>query len=425
MEDKKYTKDNLSKLGIFQLREIARDVGVHLPTTYKKDDLIEKIIQVASGQILPFVPKNKKGRPPKSVSQFGNVADSTVAQKTKTQFSWNLGDFLSPNAGISFVDELKVCMKDAVFYSKEENKPQKTLGVVFIEPNGMGAFHVGGLNHVLDGDIAYIPSEMIATYNIKTGDELLCNVFVNLEGNKVVDEVFEINKKPANSFKRLYDSNKNFDAIQTKEAIHFWEQKSLESLKNKKVIGKGQRVFVFADESTTGTKFLSEVSKFATKTLKTIIVALDKRPEEKTIYSQENAEFLFCNFDVTPFRQIYLLNLGIERAKRLCEMGEDVCLVIDNLVSVFSAYECFFEQSEESLKRAQIEIKKLLAVGINSEKGGTITLFAGTHKADDEMNKFFERLKCFCNSHIYLQTDASKNFVIKEESLTENFEDIK
>ena len=36
MEDKKYTKDNLSKFGIFQLRDIARDVGVHLPTTYKK-----------------------------------------------------------------------------------------------------------------------------------------------------------------------------------------------------------------------------------------------------------------------------------------------------------------------------------------------------------------------------------------------------
>ena len=61
-----YTESKLNEFGIFQLREIARNVGVHLPTTYKKDDLIQKILQVVRGEIEPFVAKNKKGRPPKN-----------------------------------------------------------------------------------------------------------------------------------------------------------------------------------------------------------------------------------------------------------------------------------------------------------------------------------------------------------------------
>ncbi len=425
MEDKKYTKDNLSKFGIFQLRDIARDVGVHLPTTYKKDDLIEKIIQVASGQISPFVPKNKKGRPPKSVLQFESGADFSLPKKAKTQFSWTLGEFLDPNISVNFVDELKVCMKDATFYSKEENKPQKTLGVVFVEPNGTGALHIGGLNKVLENNIAYIKSEFISTFNIKTGDELLCDVFVNLDGNKVVDDIFEINRKSISDFRRCYDSAKIFDAKNTETAIPFWEQKSLENLKEKKVIGKGQRVFVLAEEASTCTSFLSEISKFSKKCLKTIVIALDKRPEEKAIYEDDNIEYLFCNFDVTPFRQVYLLNLGVERAKRLCEIGEDVCLIVDSLVSANSAYDCFFEQSEENFKRTQIEIKKLLATGINSKQGGTITLFGGVYKSDEETNKFFNKLQVFCNSHIYLKTGPNKSFVIDEKSITENFDEIK
>ena len=36
-------KSALDKLGIHELRDLARQVGVHLPTTYKREDLYKEI----------------------------------------------------------------------------------------------------------------------------------------------------------------------------------------------------------------------------------------------------------------------------------------------------------------------------------------------------------------------------------------------
>ena len=53
----------MRNMGIFDLRNLARDVGVLSPTTCKKEELIEKILQILSGEKEPQVPKNRQGRP--------------------------------------------------------------------------------------------------------------------------------------------------------------------------------------------------------------------------------------------------------------------------------------------------------------------------------------------------------------------------
>ena len=427
MEDRKYTKDNLNVLGIFQLRDLARGVGVHLPTTYKKDELIEKILQVVNGEIKPFVPKNKKGRPPKSLMDFkSDVFEPQTQVVKKAKFSWLLGEFIAAESGLNLVDELKVCMPDSVFYSKEENKPQQLLGVVFVEPNGAGALHIGGLSNITNDDIAYVSTEIIKGYGIKTGDEIKCSVYVNTENEKVVSEVFEVNGKNALSTKNRKETKQNGEVVNSCEKIDFGFCDSIIALNKDVPIGKGQRVFVHADRATTCTKFLGLVSLSSPKNnMKTIVISIDKRPEEKFIYSGD-IEYLFCNFDMTPFKQMYLVNIGIERAKRLCEMGVDVMLVVDNMLSTLRAYDCFFERDESNAysMQAQIAVKKIFAIGGNVLNAGSITLFAGVCDGDQEANNFFSRVETFCNSHIYLETNKDGEFLILQKSYTENAKEL-
>ena len=155
--------------------------------------------------------------------------------------------------------------------------------------------------------------------------------------------------------------------------------------------------------------------------MKTVVISIDKRPEEKSLYDEKNIEYLFCNFDMTPFKQVYLVNLGIERAKRLCEMGYDVMLIVDNMISVLRAYDCFYEKDENSYSmQAQIEIKKIFAISGNVIKGGSITLMAGILEGDTDANKFFSMVQTFYNSHIYLGTTENGDFSILQKSNTEN-----
>lgn len=55
----KINVEKLQELGIFEIRNLAREVGVHLPTTLKKQELIDKIMNILAGKTEPYIKKNK------------------------------------------------------------------------------------------------------------------------------------------------------------------------------------------------------------------------------------------------------------------------------------------------------------------------------------------------------------------------------
>lgn len=58
-----FTEEELYKLNIHELRDIARQIGVHSPTTKKKEELVELTLQIIYG-VTPAVTKKKgAGRP--------------------------------------------------------------------------------------------------------------------------------------------------------------------------------------------------------------------------------------------------------------------------------------------------------------------------------------------------------------------------
>ena len=66
------TLDNLS---IFELRDLARKVGVFNPTVLKKNELINQIYDIKSGKIKPHISKTKQGRPPKEIGGYDKLVE--------------------------------------------------------------------------------------------------------------------------------------------------------------------------------------------------------------------------------------------------------------------------------------------------------------------------------------------------------------
>ena len=424
-----YTKENLTQLGIFELREVARNIGVHLPTTYKKDELIEKIIQVANGFVDPFVPKTKKGRPPKSlISKKSTESSSDNQANLKNQFSWLKGSYVEVGSK-DFFSELRVSMRDVSFHAKNPNNKQEEFGILFVEPDKTGALHIGGFENINENDIAYVSEDLIEVYKLKTGDKLKVFTFLNLDEQKVVEDIVEINDVDAKTFKRENCFGTNRQVLSSSELLDFSNDQKLSILNVVSPIGKGQRVFVHSNNSQTNSMFFEKITKQAEKlNLKTIIIALDKRPEDKKLFSIESATVLFSNFDTTPFRQMYLTEMGIERAKRLCENGEDVLLIVDGLLPVLRTYDCCLERQKDFQPfgvDAVVAIKKLLAIGGNFENAGTITLMAGIEQDYDlDFDKLTKSLNPFANCHIYLKNIENQDFEILPTSITENALDL-
>lgn len=424
-----YTKENLNQLGIFELREVARNIGVHLPTTYKKDELIEKIIQVANGFVDPFVPKTKKGRPPKSLISKKSTESLVESQvNSKKQYSWIKGSYVEAGSK-DFFSELRVGMRDVAFHAKNPNSKQEEFGILFVEPDKTGALHIGGFENISESDIAYVPEDLIEIFQLKTGDKLKVLTFLNLDEQKVVEDIVEINDVDVKSFKRENCFGTNRQVLSSSDLLDFSGDSKLSLLNIVSPIGKGQRVFVHSNNSLANSRFFQTITKQSEKlNLKTIIIALDKRPEDKKLFTIESATVLFSNFDTTPFRQMYLTELGIERAKRLCESGEDVLLVVDGLLSVLRTYDCCLEHQKDFQPfgvDAVVAIKKLLAIGGNFEGAGTITLLAGIEEGfDPDFDKLINTLNPFANCHIYLKNIENQDFEILPTSVTENALDL-
>lgn len=68
-----FDKQNLQQLSIYELRTIARQVGVKSPTTKKHKELIDCILKIQSGEEQAF--STKKGRPPKIINLVNQALD--------------------------------------------------------------------------------------------------------------------------------------------------------------------------------------------------------------------------------------------------------------------------------------------------------------------------------------------------------------
>ena len=99
-----YTKEELTKRGVHELRVFAREIGVRAPTDMKKHQIIEEILQVQSGIKEPYfstagrpaikrkleiktprpsIDKRKKQRKEKSIKRMLNKVEEMKNMLTK------------------------------------------------------------------------------------------------------------------------------------------------------------------------------------------------------------------------------------------------------------------------------------------------------------------------------------------------------
>lgn len=404
MKQIQFTEEELYQFGIYQLRDIARKLGVHLPTTYKKEELIEQILKIQSGELKPFVAKNKKGRPPKNFvmkTEWTEQELKNISPESKT--SWSNGKWVTMKFPELLVNESFSVSSPGIFETEDMN----VRGIIYEEKNGWGTIHVGGLCNVFDNNLAVIPPSLMREYSLKSGDEVFCR-YKEREGLKTVYSLTELNGKSPRLFKRL-----NFEKLtplKSNEVVPLWNDKNLIFTKFLSPIGKGQRAVVVGEKGSGKSFFLFHMAEeFAKNGIHTIFVSLDKRPEDKVCFS-ENVETIFAPFDVVPFRQMYLLNLAIEKAKRLCEIGKDVAVFVDDLLAVVRSFEyCLEKEEHEKVDMFDlssiIALKKIMATSKKILEGGSLTFVGCLGSSREEEKRLFELVDDLCNSHIFLSKE--------------------
>ncbi len=179
-------------------------------------------------------------------------------------------------------------------------------------------------------------------------------------------------------------------------------------------IGFGQRGLIVSPPKAGKTILLKEIaSGLAANYPKAHIMALliGERPEEVTDMKRSiKGEVVASNFDESPEHQTSVAELGLERAKRLTEMGRDVIIILDSITRLARAYNLNVGPSGKTLSggfdpAALYPAKKFLGAARNCEEGGSLTIIGTalieTGSRMDDL--IYEEFKGTGNMEIHLE----------------------
>jgi transcription termination factor Rho len=150
-------------------------------------------------------------------------------------------------------------------------------------------------------------------------------------------------------------------------------------------IGKGQRGLIVSPPKagkTTILKAIAQSIEYNHPEVTLMVLLIDERPEEVTDMKQSiRSEVISSTFDQPPENHIRVVELALERAKRLVEIKKDVVILLDGITRLTRAYNLISSSSGKTLSggldpTAIRGPKRVIGAARNMVEGGSLTIIA-------------------------------------------------
>jgi len=380
------TEHDLSDKKIGDLREIAKSQGIASPYKYKKDELIDIILQ-------------------------------SYASEEKEK-------------GLSDENEIKIDIKDI----ETEDLPEKVTeelenmdiingaeGILELHTDGYGFLRSD--NYLSGDEDIYISPSQIRRFRLRTGDKIFGVTRDPNPGEryKALLYIKSVNgMHPETCTKRP-----NFDSL---TPIYPTKRLELETNSSELAtrmidliapIGKGQRGMIVSPPKAGKTSLLKMVANAIEKNhpeVEVIVLLIDERPEEVTDMKRSvKGDVVYSTFDELPQHHTKVAEIVLERAKRLVEHGKDVVVLLDSITRLARAYNLTIPATGRTLSGgldpgALHKPKRFFGAARNLEEGGSLTILATAlvetgSRMDDVI---FEEFKGTGNMEIHLDRKLSE-----------------
>jgi len=183
-------------------------------------------------------------------------------------------------------------------------------------------------------------------------------------------------------------------------------------------IGMGQRALIVAPPRTGKTVILQKIAQGIARfhpDVDLLVCLVDERPEEATDMKRAvQGEVYASTNDMPAANHVAMTELVTSRAKRLCELGRDVVVLVDSLTRLGRAYNIEARGSGRTLSggldaKVLEKPKAHFGAARNIEGGGSLTMIAtalvDTGSRMDQVS--FEEVKGAGNMELVLDRDLA------------------
>lgn len=388
------------------LRVIARTIGINGVTKYRKNDLINLIIEKAKED---------------------NHAEEEKAEEDKKIDIEDINLKVLPD---KVSEEIQV-MDDI----------NSAEGILDIHTDGYGFMRSD--NYLSGDEDIYVSPSQIRKFKLKTGDKVFGITRPPKSGEKYKALLYvkSVNDMDPETCNRRPD----FDEL---TPIYPRERLRLETIPSElstrvidliSPIGKGQRGMIVSPPKAGKTTLLKKVANSIAENypeIEIIVLLIDERPEEVTDMQRSvKGDVVYSTFDELPRHHTKVAEIVLERAKRLVEHGKDVVVLLDSITRLARAYNLTIPATGRTLSGgldpgALHRPKRFFGAARNIEEGGSLTILATAlvetgSRMDDVI---FEEFKGTGNMEIHLDrrlsekrifpaVDINKSSTRKEELL--------
>lgn len=297
------------------------------------------------------------------------------------------------------------------------------LGVLEVMPDGYGFLRCK--NYLPGSDDVYVSMAQIRRFGLRTGDLIKGKTKQAKENEKFLALLFIEQVNDDSLDKSAH--RPHFDHL---TPIYPNERLRLERTTGKSEpairvidliapVGKGQRGMIVAPPKAGKTVLLKKLANSISANypeVQLMILLIDERPEEVTdMQRSTQAEVVYSTFDELPEHHTRVAEMVQERAKRLCEQGKDVVILMDSITRLARAYNLVIPPSGRTLSggldpAALHKPKKFFGSARNIERGGSITIIATAlvetgSRMDDVI---YEEFKGTGNMEIHLDREMSE-----------------
>ncbi|MDW7662593.1 MAG: transcription termination factor Rho [Bacillota bacterium] len=347
---------------VADLREIAKAMGFLHITQYKKDELIDLIVNGNTDSVEDEVP-----------------ADSGIENENDEASFSSIEYKEYPEVLRSLEDENK---------PKPRHNPQEEVeGVLEIIEQGYGFLRFE--NFLSSERDVYVSPSQIRKFSMRTGDKISGLTRPPNAGERfnALLRVGKINgDRPRSDYKRpkfedltpLYPKSRfRLERSSDEHAMRIIDFVS--------PIGKGQRGLIVAPPKSGKTILLQKIAKAISTNypeVELIVLLIDERPEEVTDMKRSiNADVVYSTFDELPSHHIKVAEMVLSRAKALVEQKKDVVILLDSITRLARAYNLVMPSSGKTLSggldpNALHRPKRFFGAARNIEEGGSLTILA-------------------------------------------------
>jgi transcription termination factor Rho len=423
-------KPDLNVMSLADLKELAHNLEIENFAKLKKNELmvainqeLEKLVSAQKPETtsVPDAEKRKRKRYSKNDTQEDTVESDKPVRKaaivnekpeSTAITEEDLNAFIPPvpekrvkQTVVEFSEPVKreqTGLPQETSVNKDDQRRREQLiaytemegvvttqGVLETVPDGYGFLRSPDYNYMPSPDDVYVPGFMIKQNGLKVGDTLkgtirppkdnekyFCLVKLESVNGRTPEEV-----RDRVAFEHLTPLFPNEKLNLCDDSRHY----SNRIIDLVSPIGKGQRGLIVAQPKTGKTWLLQGIANAIAKNhpeVYMIILLIDERPEEVTDMARNvKAEVVASTFDEPADKHVKLVNIVLEKAKRLVESGHDVVILLDSITRLARAFNTVQPASGKILSggvdaNALHKPKRFFGAARNIENGGSLTIIA-------------------------------------------------